>query len=79
MTMKVRITGIRCKACKILIEEVGGTVRGVSSVLVNFETGETLIEYNESFDLSVFANEIAGLGNYGVAPEGVVQPGFFVR
>ena len=42
----IYITGTHCSACKKLIERKIGAIDGVTSVLVNYESGKTVIESN---------------------------------
>jgi hypothetical protein len=50
----------------MLIEDVCKDMPGVSSCEVNFETGETILDHDESLDWVSFKKEIEGLGTYTV-------------
>jgi len=65
-TTAINIKGTHCNSCKILIEDVCKEIKGATSCSVNFETGETKIEHDESFDWKAFKKEIEALGNYKV-------------
>ncbi len=66
MKTTLTIQGTHCKACKMLIEDVCKDIPGVSSCEVNFETGETILDHDESLDWVSFKKEIEGLGTYTV-------------
>lgn len=66
MKTTLTIQGTHCNACKMLIEDVCKDVQGISSCEVNFETGETTIEHDDSLDWDAFKEEIEGLGAYQV-------------
>lgn len=61
------IKGTHCKACKALIEDVCGDIKGVKSCTVNFQTGETVVEHDKDLDWKTFKKEIEALGTYEVA------------
>jgi Cu+-exporting ATPase len=62
----IHIKGLHCAACKTLIEDVASEIDGVHSTNVNPKTGETVVEYDENFDLGVLKKEIEALGDYQV-------------
>jgi copper chaperone CopZ len=64
-TTTINIKGTHCNSCKLLIEDVCKE-KGAKSCTVNFETGETKIEHDESFDWQVFKKEVESMGNYKV-------------
>lgn len=73
MKTTITIQGTHCTACKALIEDVCQDTRGAQSCVVNFQTGETAIEHDESFDWQAFKQEVEGLGKYTVnLPEKIV-------
>ncbi len=65
-TTTVTIKGTHCKSCKLLIEDVCGEIKGVTSCAVDFQTGEAVIEHDENFDVRALKKEIEGLGRYTV-------------
>jgi len=65
-TTTINIKGTHCNSCKLLIEDVCKEIKGATSCVVNFETGETKIEHDESFDWETFKKEVESLGNYKV-------------
>lgn len=66
MTTNLIIKGTHCRACKMLIEEVGSELPGVQSIIVDFKTGRTVIEHDDSFSLVDFTREVEALGDYTV-------------
>lgn len=60
------IKGTHCNSCKALIEDVCSEINGIRSCNVDFSTGETAIEHDESFDWQAFKKEIENLGEYTV-------------
>ena len=62
----VTIQGTHCNACKLLIEDVCSEIKGVKSCTVNFQTGETVVEHDETLDWQVFKKEIENAGKYKV-------------
>lgn len=60
------IKGTHCNACKLLIEDVCRDIRGIKLCNVNFQTGRTIIEHDEHFDLNLFTREVEGLGQYKI-------------
>lgn len=66
MKTELHIQGTHCKACKMLIEEVGGEQHGIQSITVDFESGNTLIEHDGSVDWQTFKKEVEELGEYTV-------------
>lgn len=65
MKTTITIKGTHCHSCKALIEDVCKEA-GAKSCVVNFQTGETVIEHDESFDLQAFKKEVEGLGQYKI-------------
>jgi len=66
MKTTITIQGTHCTACKALIEDVCKDTKGTNACAVNFHTGETAIEHDESFDWQAFKKEVEGLGDYTV-------------
>lgn len=64
MKTKITIQGTHCASCKALIEDICKDVEGVKSCNVNFQTGETEIEYDENLNWQKLKQEIEGLGQY---------------
>ena len=65
-TRAINTKGTHCNSCKLLIEDVCREIKGAKECSVNFETGETKIEHDDSFDWEVFKKEVESLGNYKV-------------
>ena len=65
-TITITIQGTHCNACKLLIEDVSKDIKGVRLCCVDFQTGKTVIEHDEHFDLNVFKKEIEDLGQYKI-------------
>lgn len=61
------IQGTHCNACKALIEDVlREDVAGIASCAVDFHSGNTEIEHDESLDREDLKKKIEALGNYKV-------------
>ena len=65
MKTTLTIKGTHCNSCKLLIEDVCKDA-GAKSCNVNFKTGETIVEHEESFDLQTFKKEVEAIGQYQV-------------
>ena len=65
-TTTINIKGTHCNSCKLLIEDVCKDQKGAKSCAVDFASGKTIIEHDESFDWSEFKKEVEALGNYKV-------------
>ena len=49
MEKTIRVSGMHCSSCKMLIEEVSGEIHGVEKVSADFENGEVSLSVeNES-------------------------------
>lgn len=66
MQTTIYIDGTHCHSCKALIEDICMELQGVISCTVNFATGETSIEHDESIDWNLLKKEIESLGDYTV-------------
>ena len=66
MKTTLTIKGTHCASCKALIEDVCKDTKGTKACAVNFQTGETTIEHDESFNWQTFKKEVESLGNYTV-------------
>lgn len=66
MKTVVTIKGTHCQSCKKLIEDVCQDIAGVQSCTVDFKTGRTEVEHNETLDWEKFKQEIEGLEQYKV-------------
>ena len=66
MQTTTTIQGTNCASCKALIEGVCSEIKGVKSCVVNFQTGETVVEHDESVDWQTFKKEVEGLGQYKI-------------
>lgn len=71
MKTTITIKGTHCHACKRLIEDVCKDISGIQSCSVDFNTGKTEIEHDDTLNWDVFKKEIEGLGQYKV--EQVIQ------
>lgn len=60
------IKGTHCASCKALIEDVCSEIPGIKSCAVNFQTGETIMEHEDTLDWSSVKREIEALGKYSV-------------
>ena len=66
MNMKITfsIKGTHCPSCKSLIEDIASDIRGITSCAVDYTTGETIIEHDESVNWAKFKQEIEAAGPY---------------
>lgn len=62
----VKVVGMHCNSCKMLIEDVCQSMKGVESCSVDLESGKMAIEYSEGFDPELLKKEIEALGQYKV-------------
>lgn len=62
----ITILGTHCNACKVLIEDVCQETSGVTSCSVDFSTGKTEIEHDETVDWAALQQAIESLGDYKV-------------
>jgi len=62
----VTIRGTHCESCKALIEDVCRDIPGVQSCRVDFATGKTEIEHDETLNWGKLQQEIEALGQYRV-------------
>lgn len=61
------VAGTHCKACEALIEDVcREDVAGIVSCAVDFRSGKTEIEHDDSLDREDLKRQIESLGNYKV-------------
>ncbi len=65
-TTVIKINGIHCNSCKLLIEDVTKDINGVKLCHVNTRSGEMIIEYDEHFNFDLFKKEIESLGQYKI-------------
>ena len=61
----LKIQGMHCESCKLLIEEVAQEIKGVKSCTVDVKKGTAVIEH-EKADMSLLKKEIEKLGTYKV-------------
>lgn len=66
MKTTLTIKGTHCNSCKMLIEDVCKEIPGIQSCTVNFETGKTEVEHDESADWNKFQQEVESLGQYKI-------------
>jgi copper chaperone CopZ len=66
MNTTITILGTHCVSCKALIEEVCNELPGVDACTVDFKTGKTTIEHDDTFKLAALARELASLGEYRI-------------
>lgn len=66
MKTTLTIKGTHCNSCKALIEDVCTEIPGIKSCSVDFKTGATEIEHEESMDWQKFKKEIESLAKYKV-------------
>ena len=66
MQKAIMIKGTHCPACKTLIEDVSGEVKGIISCNVDYKTGKTEIECDNASILKDFKKKVEELGDYRV-------------
>ena len=66
MQTTITIKGTHCNACKTLIEDVCKDIKGVKSCTVNFQTGKTIIEHDETLNWQEIKKEIESFEQYKV-------------
>ncbi len=66
MKTSIKISGMHCKSCKILIEEVLSEIEGVVSSNVDFKKGEAVIEHTKEVGMEKIKKEIESLGDYKI-------------
>lgn len=64
MHTTLTIKGTHCPSCKAFIEDVAKETPGITSCTVDFKTGTTEIEHDETIDWNAFKREVQSLGNY---------------
>lgn len=64
MTTSISIKGTHCESCKALIEDIASEIPGISKCTVDFKTGATIIEHDDTIDWPKFQKEIATVGEY---------------
>lgn len=67
MKTTLRIDGMHCASCKLLIEDVCKDIPGVQDCVVNVQEGAAHIEHASEVDVSLIEREISQLGNYRVS------------
>lgn len=66
MKTTLTIKGTHCNSCKALIEDVCRDFPGINSCNVDFKTGSTEIEHEESIDWQKLKTEVESLGEYKI-------------
>ena len=69
MTINLKLSGLHCSSCEILIKETVGAMAGVREVNVDAKTGECRIEAESGADLPAIVKAIEELG-YGAVVVG---------
>lgn len=65
-TTTLKIQGMHCVSCKLLIEDVCKDVPGVMTCEVNPETGIATITHEDTLDFTLLKKEIEQLGEYKI-------------
>ena len=66
MTTKLKISGMHCNACKVLIEDVAKDTSGVTDCAVDLAGGTAVIEHESSFNPADLIKEVESLGEYKI-------------
>ncbi|HLD33920.1 MAG TPA: heavy metal-associated domain-containing protein [Candidatus Nanoarchaeia archaeon] len=61
----LKIAGMHCESCKVLIEEVAAEIKGVTSCTVDVKKGTAVVEHDKA-DMNLLKKEIEKLGTYTV-------------
>jgi copper chaperone CopZ len=64
MKTTLTIKGTHCAACKSLIEDIASEIPGIASATVDYTSGKTIIEHDESVNWSKFKQEVEASGPY---------------
>lgn len=64
--MQLKIEGMHCASCKILIEDVCKDIPGILSCSVDLEQGLATVVHDGTFNVSVLKNEVSTLGDYSL-------------
>lgn len=65
-TTILTVEGTHCESCKVLLEEVIRAAPGVHACTVDFATGKTEIEHDDTLDWDKLKQEVEQLGQYRV-------------
>jgi len=58
------IKGTHCAACKSLIEDIASEIPGITSCAMDYATGKTIVEHDESVNWTKFKQEVEASGPY---------------
>ena len=62
METKLKVSGMHCTACKMLIEEAISEIRGAKAVSVDYTTGAVTVSYDSNETLEKIRVAIRGEG-----------------
>ena len=63
MKTTVKIPGMHCHSCVVLVTEVSEESPGVQSVTVSLDSKEVTLDHDDNFDLVAWIQEIESLGD----------------
>jgi len=61
----LKIKGMHCESCKLLIEDICKETKGVKSCTVDFKSGTAVVEHDGA-DIKLIKKEIEKVGKYKV-------------
>jgi len=61
----LKIKGMHCESCKLLIEDICKETKGVKSCTVDFKKGTAVVEHDGA-DIKLIKKEIEKVGKYKV-------------
>lgn len=65
-TTNLKITGMHCNSCKMLIEDVCKDVAGVEDCSVDFASGRATVTHDGHTDVGRLKKDIEAIGTYTV-------------
>ena len=66
MKTTVTIKGMHCSSCKEVIEDACKDISGVKACTVDFKSGKTVVEHDNTVTFDQLKKEIESLGQYEV-------------
>ncbi len=66
MKTELKVTGMHCASCKMLIEDVCQDIGNIVSCTVEVKTGRMVVEHTGKLDTARLKKEIEQLGKYKV-------------
>lgn len=64
MKTTITIKGTHCPSCKALIEDIASEIPGIALCTVDYASGTTIVEHDETVDWTKFKQEVEASGPY---------------